>query len=143
MANYCCTTRTNYFRVKDPEAFREFMGRVHGCEDSVELFTREDDVGNTRFGFGLYSGIYGLENAEADETTYDAYDSFIEGLKQHVAEDDAIIILEAGNEKLRYVTGMATIVTAKEYQHLDITMRAQAEAAKMLGNKNWITSCEY
>ena len=41
MSNYCCTIRTNYFRVKDDEAFREFMGRVQGDEDSIEIFTKK------------------------------------------------------------------------------------------------------
>ena len=27
MANYCCAVRTNYFRVKDAEAFKKFYGR--------------------------------------------------------------------------------------------------------------------
>ena len=30
MANYCCTIRTNYFHVKDEDAFRQMMSRVYG-----------------------------------------------------------------------------------------------------------------
>lgn len=35
MANYCCTTRTNYFKVKDGHEFEKFMSHVAGCEDDV------------------------------------------------------------------------------------------------------------
>ena len=36
MANYVSTTRTNYFHVKDAEAFRAFMDNV--SEDNLELW---------------------------------------------------------------------------------------------------------
>ena len=56
MANYYGNTRTNYFHVKDEAAFREFMGKVVGDEDGIDLWDDEkDDQGNTLFGFGLYA----------------------------------------------------------------------------------------
>lgn len=146
MANYCCTIRTNYFHVKDEVKFRELMNRVYGCEDTVELFEEKDSNGKTIFGFGIYGGIAGLANASEDEEEFcddTAYDEFINGLQECVADDDAVIILEAGNEKLRYVIGSATIITSVTYEYLDITSLAIDKAAELLGNPKWATKCEY
>ena len=145
MAEYCCTVRTNYFHVKDAEAFRVFMARVYGSEDPIKLFEEKDCSGNPIFGFGTYGGISGLRNSmddddeDADET---AYDEFIAGLQEHIA-DDAVIILEAGHEKLRYVVGSATIITSQDIKHLDLTNLAVACGRAMLNNPDWKTKCEY
>ncbi len=146
MANYCCTVRTNYFHVKDEEEFRALMARVYGCEDSVELWEDKDDDGKTVFGFGVYGGISGVRNAQDDENEDcddSAYDEFIDGLQKCVADDDAIIILEAGNEKMRYVVGSAIIITSKDYEYLDIATLATKRAAYILRNPKWQTRCEY
>ena len=50
MANYYAYIRTNYFRVKDEKKFSEFMARVSGTEDRVELWEEKDKNGNTVFG---------------------------------------------------------------------------------------------
>ena len=145
MSEYICTTRTNYFHVKDPAAFREFMGRVYGSVDFISLWQETDDAGKPVFGFGTHGAISGLKNAEADtDDTLDesAYDEFIRGLQEHVAEDDAVILLEAGHEKLSYVTGSATILTSIDHAYLDLTAAATRKAAEMLGALQWQTRCE-
>ena len=131
MANYSCTIRTNYFRVKDEDSFRELMSRVYGSEDSVDIFERRDNNGTLYFGFGCYGGIGGLRNAASDEdddADESAYDEFLDKLQKCVAEDDAIIIFEAGSEKLRYVTGEATIITSTDYKFFNIIQAAKKEA---------------
>ena len=145
MSEYICTTRTNYFHVKDPAAFRDFMGRVHGSVDFITLWQEQDDEGRPVFGFGTHGAISGLKNAEADDDdTLDesAYDEFIQGLQEHVAENDAVILLEAGHEKLRYVTGAATILTNTDHAYLDLTVAATSKAAEMLGDPKWQTRCD-
>lgn len=144
MANYCCTIRTNYFHVKDEDKFRGLMNRVYGCEDSVELWEEKDSDGKTVFGFGVYGGIAGLRNAqEDDDIDESSYDEFIDGLQECVADNDAILIMEVGNEKMRYVVGSASIITSKEYQYMDITNLATRKAAELLGNTGWNTKCSY
>ena len=144
MADYCCTIRTNYFHVKDDENFRALMNRVYGCEDSVELWEEKDEDGKTVFGFGVYGGISGLRDSDDDDIDDDlSYDIFIDKLQASVADDDAIIILESGNEKMRYVIGSATIITNSGYNHMDITDLAAKKAAEMLHNPSWKTRCEY
>lgn len=149
MANYTCTVRTNYFRVKDPDEFRSFMARVYGREDAVTLWEEKSENGTPLFAFGSYGGIGGLrgsaENESEDEVQDDdeAYDEFIAGLQHHIADDDAVIILEAGHEKMRYVIGCAEIVTSEAHEGLDMTSLVISKAAAMLNDPKWITKCEY
>lgn len=145
MANYYCTIRTNYFKVKDETAFRDFMSRVTGCEDNVELFERRSEDGSKFFGFGCYGNIAGVidPNIDDPDDTDNAYDEFIQGLQKQVADDDAIIILESGSEKMRYVIGQAAVITSKQFEYLDITHLAIMKASEMLANPNWQTICEY
>ena len=71
------------------------------------------------------------------------YDEFVNGLSELVAEDDAIIILESGNEKLRYVTGCALVITSKDSEYMEIDALAAQRAAEMLGNPGWQTKTCY
>lgn len=64
MAEYVCTIRTNYFHVKDPDAFRAFMGRVYGTADFISFWQERDLSGRPVFGFGTHGPIGGLRNAE-------------------------------------------------------------------------------
>ena len=146
MANYLCTIRTNYFHVKDNESFEEFMTHVYA--EDLNVFTGTDSKGNKTYGFGGYGGISGYFNSEEayeneDEAWDNAYDNFIDGLQKHVVEDDAILIFEAGNEKLRYVVGSVTVITSNGYEYKDIKDVGIEIAKKMLENYNYTTECEY
>ena len=150
MANYCCATRTNYFHVKDPNSFRKFMNKVTACEDNINVWEEKDRDGNLVFGFGCYGSILGVpvfDEEECSEDEYDCcdydYDEFVNGLADLVSDDDAIIILESGNEKLRYLVGSAMIITSTSSEYLDISTIAAESAAKMLGNEKWKTKLEY
>lgn len=146
MANYECAIRTNYFRVKDEGKFRELIDRVYGCDKRNFLWEKQEKTGSKLFGFGCYGGISGVRNAAEDEddsTDESAYDEFIDCLQGCVAEDDAIIIFEIGNEKLRYLTGTALIVTSKEVRFIDLQQMAVREVKDMLSDPQWYTSCEY
>lgn len=149
MANYCCAIRTNYFHVKDPDAFREFMDKVVACEDSVNVWEDQDRAGKTVFGFGCYSQILGIpvhtEGDGVDDDDFEDYDynEFVSGLSELVAEDDAIIILESGNEKLRYLMGSALVITSTGADYMEIDAIAAKRAAEMLGNPGWQTKTCY
>lgn len=142
MANYNCTIRTNYFRVKDADKFKAFMSDVYSADGEIKVFEDTDKDGVTRYGFGCCGGISGV--CTMDEDCEDAaYDLFIEGLQQCVADDDAIIILEAGNEKLRYLVGSADVITSERYTYMRIEDFAISEAAKMLNNPKFTTRVAY
>ena len=139
MANYCCVVRTNYFHVKDPVAFKEFMKTV-AADDYINVWDEKDKDGNQVFGFGCYGPIYGIVT---DDDINDDYDGFVSGLAELVAEDDAIIIMESGNEKLRYLVGSALVITSKQIKYMQIEALAAEAAAKMLGNPSWATRVDY
>lgn len=146
MANYCCVYRTNYFKVKDNEKFKEFMTHVYA--EDLEIFHKKDENGNELYGFGGYGGISGYFNNEneyedSDEAWDNAYDNLIDGLAKQVAENDAILLFEVGNEKLRYVVGSVAVITSKGYEYRDITNVGVEIAKQMLNNPNYDTQCSY
>jgi len=142
MANYYATIRTNYFSVKDENAFRELMQSVN-AEDEVHVFEQPQSDGSKKYGFGCYGSIYGIP-VEPDGNDLDGgMDRFLDALQNLVYEDDAIIITEAGNEKLRYVIGFSTVITSKEIQGVSIPDKALYLAQELLGNKNYQTQMDY
>lgn len=147
MANYEGFVRTNYFRVKDEEQFRELMSKVVGEYEEPEVWTREGKNGETFFAFGCYGEICGLrtnpEDENYDEDYDESFDAFIDGLQNCVAEDDAIIIYESGHEKLRYLIGSATIITSTQTKYCDIRTYALDNARKLLKNENFDTVSDY
>lgn len=158
MAGYYCTIRTNYFQVTDENAFRELMKHVQGTEDKVEVFERKED-GVKLFGFGCGSDIAGVDeeyfmrahgidldgDVELDEDDFaeGRYDVFTDCLQKLIVEGDAVIILEASSEKLRFVNGLAEIITRNRMEYLDIKRLSIECAAKMLNNPGWNTQLEY
>lgn len=138
MANYCCTIRTNYFKVKNEEQFRAIIEKTEG-EGDIEVWEVKDSDGNKRFGFGLYGSIFGLTEYGHEND----YDNFIQALQYCVADDDAILIFESGNEKLRYVVGIATVITSNKVEYLDMEHIACRKAAELLNNGKWETQCSY
>lgn len=91
-------------------------------------------------------GICGLMQDEYDDDDYDQetdYDAFIDGLQKCVADDDAIIIFESGNEKLRYLVGQAEVITTDDYCVCNIQATACGLASEMMNNPTWKTRCAY
>lgn len=143
MSNYYRMVRTNYFHVKDEAQFRALMAKTAGDEDSIDLWDDEwDEDGNQLFGFGVCGGISGIPD-DMGEYDDDSYDRFLDGLKECVADDDAILIFEAGHEKLRYVGGGVLIVTSKECEYFDLHEAGCKRARQLLGNDQWETKCTY
>lgn len=131
MASYVCAIRTNYFRVTEEEKFRNLIDEF--LSGSCEVFTRTDVNSNKLVGFGSDENI----NWPEDDT------GFVSGLQECLAEDDSIIVLEVGHEKLRYLVGTATIITRSSIETIDLTSLAISKAAEMLGNPDYTTCCEY
>ena len=142
MANYNCAIRTNYFHVNVLDVFMNLMDQVVGSEGEVELWKETDQNGDPIFAFGCYGGIAGIPDDLDNEFDDDSYDRFIAKLQECLADKDAVIIMESGHEKLRYVTGSALIITSSETKYLDITKLAVEEAGKMLG-KDFTTRVDY
>lgn len=102
MADWYGTARSNYFKVRDNKAFEVFMQNLssmtaeHNDVDNT-WWIRTDDYGNGGFDWTVYD-----ENFEPDDSV-NAMDEFA----SHLQEGEVAIFLEAGAEKLRYITGNA------------------------------------
>lgn len=144
MANYVCAMRTNYFRVKDEEAFKELMSRV--ISEDCDVWEKTTDAGEKLFAFGGYSSIDGVHpKGMPEDEDYDEFevDDFLNELADCVADDDAVLIFEGGHEKLRYITGSVTVVTSKDVKYIDIDSAGRDAAREMLCNPDWQTACCY
>ena len=157
MANYYGMTRSNYFRVTDPERLKKIIAATCMDEDSLELWSCESENGPL-YAFGGYGSICGLmpsfdhkaedgpdnekSGPEDDENEPD-FDAFEEELRKIVAPDDAIIITEIGYEKLRYLTAYSIVITAKHSECVDLRESCIDTAQRLLGNPNWDTRMEY
>lgn len=120
MANYYNAIKTNYFKVKNEEDFIGFMSHVHCIDDEINLFVEEKD-GVKLFAFGSYgtiAGYFETEDELLDCDNFDeSYDNFIKGLQKHIMDDDFIMIVDVGHEKLRCVMGVVSIITADSYEY--------------------------
>ena len=144
MANYISFTRSNYFRVTDPEAFKRIINRVITDEDSLELWERTEN-GTTYYGFGTYSSICGLRHEAEDADNGDEFEveAVYEALSKVVAPDDTIIITEIGYEKLRYLTAYAVVITREKTELVELREPSIDVACSLLGNPNFDTRMEY
>jgi hypothetical protein len=109
VSNWYGTCRSNYFRVKDLTAFRDFIERFEARlieKDGKFGFVSEDD----------YGGVPHHWPNDEDEPV-----SILDGIAEHLAENQVCVIMEAGAEKARYVTGIAiAIAWTGERTEIDI-----------------------
>ena len=94
-----CTTGSNSFKVKNEEKFVDFMNHVYNTQgEVVDVFTKKE-ADETRFAFGSCSKIIGYiektSNNSNLEDSDDAYEKFVAGLQDCVADGEAIIVTEA------------------------------------------------
>jgi len=142
MANYYATIRTNYFAVKDEDAFRALMDKVYG-EDEIKIFEHPQEDGSVLFGFGCFGGISGLAGDEGDDDDGSALDCFYDELQKLIKDDDAIIITEIGSEKLRYLVAVSTVITQTEICIIDLNTLSVRQAGEALGNAKFVTQMHY
>lgn len=130
MANYIGQARTNYFAVKDPEAFTNEMSKY-----PVQVITKEQD-GITLYGFidedpdgGANIWCYYDDDSE-DLTDIEWEDIF----KRHLQDDWVAILMESGSEKYRYIGGLASAYNNKG-ETKTVMLYDIYELAKGLGNR--------
>lgn len=137
MADWYGTARSNYFRVKDEAAFRETFGKVE-----VEIVT------DTQGRFGLlardeYGGwpSYTFEDdlAAGDDDEPQDFD-IVATLSEHLATGEVAVLMEVGNEKMRYVTGRAIAVNGRNETAI-VDLNDIYDLARGLGEN--VTLAEY
>jgi hypothetical protein len=105
MANYYENARTNYFKVKDEGKFNDFLDSLSGLE------TYKDKEGRRAIFFDYESGV---PSSRFNEKTNDYDDvDFLAELSDHLTDDSIAIVMAAGAEKLRYITGYAEAINNK------------------------------
>lgn len=145
MANYTCAQRTNYFKVTDEKKYAELMSKVRGNEDSIHLLDKTTEDGTLLHAFCCDSSMsYYPDNEDGTEADDPAeWEEFSEELSKLLPEGEAVIVLEVGKEKLRYLSGYAEIITKNGTGSVDLTRAAFEKARKLLGNDTWSTRIEY
>lgn len=103
MADYIPFVRSNYFQVKDPEAFRSW------CEGlGLEVIQDEEQPG--LYGFIADGGIPCARlDPETGEEEEEEIDFFAE-LASHLSEGQVAEVREIGYEKMRYLIGITRAV---------------------------------
>lgn len=133
MANWYGFGRSNYFRVRDVEAFKNAVDDL-----DVEVITDEvkNDAGQVEVLFGLLardSNSGGWPSSRWDEEAEDWVDIDVaEIVAEHLADGEVAIFQEVGAEKLRYVTGRATAINNKR-ERREISIDGIYDLAKDLG----------
>ena len=94
MANWYGTSRSNYFKVKDEDAFREWAE------------SRDLEVFETTQGLGIAPSFMSEDGSWPSYDYDEDYEiDFQAELIEHLAEGQVAILMTIGAEKLRYLTG--------------------------------------
>jgi len=108
MANYISYARSNYFKVKDATAFKDWCNKMNieasisGDPTEKELWMINPNSSNEDS--WPWDSIY-------DEETGTFSDSdFMQGLASHLQEGQIAVLIEIGFEKLRYLVGEAIAI---------------------------------
>jgi len=113
MSNWYGAARSNYFRVKDVEAFKEAFKNLE--VEIIEVDSPSLNDGREQGMVGLlgddeYGGFPSVHYDENDE----AVDIDVADLvSQHLVDGEVAVFMESGAEKLRYVTGHAWAINNK------------------------------
>lgn len=121
MADWYGAARTNYFPVKDAEAFQAWIATAplraakHESEDLWTVLSEDQ--------FGGWPAFVYSQDDEDDDSEPCEFD-IVEQLAPHVAHGRIVICMETGAEKLRSLTGIATAfrVTASGIERIDLAL---------------------
>lgn len=157
MANTICKSRTNYASVTDESELRRIIGLCVTTDgDDINIITKTDKSGETRFGFYVESDISGYlldeEGNVVDPKKYDAddeteyetsFDRFIEDLQKVIVPGDALIITSISYEKMRWLAGNFIVVTHDNTKFVDMSDIALKTTREILDNPDWCTEMYY
>lgn len=127
MANWYGTARSNRFTVKDYEAFSEELEHL-----PLDIHQEDSDPNtlamfpNTEDG-AFPSCFYDDEQEEYIDVDLPAI------IQRHITDDSCAILMEVGNEKLRYVTGWSCAISSKEIVRINL-YDIYKDAEEMMGN---------
>ena len=152
MANFYASARTNYFKVKDNEAFLnalENIPDIEVCRQHIPPYNAEGIVPKD-FDYGGYAilvadGDYGGFPSQFydDENDVEIEIDLADLIAEHLVDGEVAILMECGAEKLRYVTGWAEAINSKG-ERMSISLNDIYDiAASLTTSAKEITRCEY
>lgn len=143
MANYEGYARSSYFKVKDPDAFKQLCRRWNLTAIEKEFpehgllhgFMEEDGNGlpDDRISDAYIDEVLPLEDQEEalrrnDEADYD----FLGELAEHLEPGWVAVLEEVGHEKLRYLNAYTRAVNSKgETRELGMAQAFQPLTAEL------------
>lgn len=139
MANYYGSARSNYFNVKDEEAFLVEMEKIPG----IAVHRSTTDKGFCILSEDADSG--GWPSAGYDDDSGEEFEiDIVNSVYPHLVDDEVAIFMECGAEKLRYIVGYAVAVNNQGDME-SISLDEIYELGATLSNKhtNSISRCEY
>jgi hypothetical protein len=122
MADMYGAMRSNWFKVKDPEAFRAWMRANVNFNGGYEIWIEDEGVAigsETQYPNAWPNTLPACDLPE-EHPDYDPYDGdtdawdleeFAAEIRKHLEPGEEFRVLAAGNEKLRYVSATHLIVT--------------------------------
>ena len=131
MANYYASARSNYFKVKNPDAFFEAMKPFdldisdRNADDALCLLCKNDG------GWSWYNS-----DTEKDHNPVDI-------IAPHLQDNEVCILMETGAEKLRYLIGYAVAFNNKKRQTVLSLQNIYDIARKEFGEQASITEATY
>jgi hypothetical protein len=139
MANWTGAARSNYVKFVDVDKLKEVLKPF-----DIEVSANDN-------GDGTYCLLSKAENgdwpgAAPDPADPDEWIDFnpVELICPHLQDGEVLVLMEAGHEKLRYVSGWAGAYTANGSHVVVNLMDIYDEAAKAFGVPvNKITAAEY
>lgn len=139
MANFNATARTNIFRVKDVDALKHDLSTYgitpatwdesrRGAEFVLDDRPVNQPAGSVAlFSFGGWPSLdeedtaSRLELFEEDDVVPSEYESLHQLVAAHLIEGEVAIFMEAGAEKMRYVSGVTVAVnSAGDTRRIDL-----------------------
>jgi len=125
MANYVGRARSNYFAVNDLEAFKAYCTRY-----GLEFIQKDDDPALVGF---IGADEDPLPSQYIDENDEEVENGVLDALSEHLAPGHVAVVMEVGNEQMRYLIGRAWAVSSDgRCKGIDLT-GAILKAAHQLG----------
>lgn len=130
MADFVCVARTNYFRVKDLDAFRAALtvnnirhdswAEMYGYDTVLDTDPDNSPHGSVALFFNEWPSMdpeeaesewrqnHSASHSPAGQPTF--YDSVIDLIAAHLVPSDVAVYMGVGREKMRYLDGVAVAV---------------------------------
>ena len=104
MADFNCCVRSNYFRVTDEEKLKHIIDSLE-ANGEIKLWDAYNENQERIFTFGCEGDIWGSDPDASN------FDEDLKKIGELLPDGEALMVMQVGHEKLRYVSGIAYIIT--------------------------------